>query len=77
MKVYKHTFQIVVLSECEDFEQLLGDEYSLADIDYLISQGSAIGQFEHQSTKLVKNYKKELIKIGNDGSFFDSFQQDE
>jgi hypothetical protein len=73
MKVYKHIIQVVVLNEEKTLEQLVGDDWNLKDIAYAITNGDAIGGVNHISTELVPNdrVEKELIDVGNDGSFFE------
>lgn len=73
-KIYKHTVQVVILSEDESLEKALGsDEWDLSAIEAAISDGDCIGTYSHEETQEVpaSEVKMELIAIGNDGTFFD------
>jgi hypothetical protein len=74
-KIYKHTIQVVILSEDESLEKALGsDEWDLSAIEAAISDGDCIGTYSHEETQQVPatEIEIELIAIGNDGTFFDN-----
>lgn len=67
MKIYKHTYSVVVLSESEVTIQNI---HVLADS---IDTGEDIGLLQLESTEVVpmENLKQELLAIDNDGMFFE------
>jgi hypothetical protein len=71
-KVYKTTLVVTILSEHSP-ENI--EHFSLADVDEWIDTGDAIGNFKLTKCDLItdkKTIQKELLALGNDGSFFDS-----
>lgn len=76
--IYKHVIKVVLLSETESLEECLGDDWNLDDVEYAITQGDCIGQTIHESTDIIPSraVEDELIAMGNDGTFFDSFDED-
>lgn len=72
-QIYKHTVIVTVLSEHDDLAKDCGDEWDLESISYQITHGSCIGDYTYESVVLIppQDLEAELIKIGNDGTFFD------
>ena len=72
-KIYKHVVQVTILSEEENLDKLLGNEWDLEEVNCAITSGDCIGSVSHESTDLVPDdqVEQELIKLGNDGCFFD------
>lgn len=73
-KFYRNTITLVVYTE----DTRLSDHtLSFDDIEQIIAEcmdGSYIGDVQDTKTRRVKTMKKlrkELVKIGNDGTFFD------
>jgi hypothetical protein len=70
--VYKHVFRLVVLTEAES-ANYSDDLYALA---YAISEGEDIGQCCHESVERIEDgdrIVRELLDVGNDGTFFDEW----
>jgi hypothetical protein len=73
-KVYKHTITVTVLSESADLMLDTGKAiWDLNDIQEVIDNGGAIGTFDYESADEVasEDLASELVKIGNDGTYFD------
>ena len=77
-KIYKHIVQVVILSPESTIEKSLGEDWGLEEVACAINDGDCIGQVSHTSTKVVPadKVKAELQAIDNDGTFFDS-EEDE
>jgi hypothetical protein len=54
------------------------DPFDLAEINYAITEGDCIGNVEisHQMIVPPEAVEGELLRIGNDGSFFDEDEDD-
>lgn len=66
--VYKTTFEVVVFSQ-----EPLTQEHDLADLAYEMSEGDMIGAYKTVKVETItdsEELNKELVAIGNDGSFF-------
>ena len=74
-RIYKHTIQVTVLSNYSNPASVFGKDWGLADVAHEIDEGDAIGSTEVTKTEKIEGavaIRKELLAIGNDGSFFDS-----
>ena len=78
-KIFKHVIKVTILTEHQELESSLGKEWDLSDLEYAITDGDCIGSVDHDSTEEIPalEVEKELISLGNDGTFFDSFDEDE
>ena len=83
-KIFKHTITVTIFSEEENLEKQLDPEgydddhyWTLADLGDYMTNGEGIGTYELTNTEPVPNdkIKDELFKIGNDGTFFDDFDE--
>jgi NifB/MoaA-like Fe-S oxidoreductase len=76
--IYKHKIEITLLSE-GSLEEILGDNWTLKDVYSEMIHGHSIGTYSHTETQKIKpeNVQSELVKIGNDGSFFDNLEEEE
>ena len=74
-KIFKHIIKVTILTEHEELENALGNEWNLSDLEYAITDGGFIGSYDHDSTDEIPPHELEraLISLGNDGTFFDSF----
>lgn len=73
--IYKHILKVVVFSTEQELAAAVENpEWDLSDVHYAIHDGGCIGDVSHESTTVVppNELEKELIAIGNDGTFFDS-----
>jgi hypothetical protein len=80
MKVYKHVVKITILSTDENVEDSFGNkDWDLSDVQYAITEGDCIGSVDHDSTEEVPalEVEKELISLGNDGTFFDDLDDED
>ena len=79
MKIYKHVLTVTVLSPHATLEESFGSEWQLKDVDYAITNDDCIGSVDHNSTEEVPalNVEKELISLGNDGTFFDDLDDED
>lgn len=70
--VYRTVYTVEVFSR-GPYEPI-GSEEELAQINYDITYGDCIGNVECRSTEIVppEKIEAELLRIGNDGSFFES-----
>jgi hypothetical protein len=72
--IYKTQFKITVLSEEWPFGLEGGDNdpFDLLAINYAIVEGDCIGSVEKLGSSIVpeNEVNKELLAIGNDGTFF-------
>jgi hypothetical protein len=72
--VYRTVYQIEVFSE-EPFEARgdSTDPFDLQAISWAITDGECIGNVEQVTQEIVptEKVKAELLRIGNDGHFFD------
>jgi hypothetical protein len=79
MSIYRTVFQVEVFSE-GPFQAEGGndDPFDLATINYVITHGECIGNVEQVSQEIVPTdkVKAELLRIGNDGHFFDYLGDD-
>ena len=66
--IHRNVFMVEVFSSVP-----IGDDMTLSGIEYLITEGPGIGNFTHESTEVVPpgEVVAHLLRIGNDGSFFD------
>lgn len=74
VKVYKHVITVTVLSEHDDLVYDTGKAgWDLKDIQEVIDNGGAIGDFDCVSSDEVPADKleSELLSVGNDGTYFD------
>lgn len=72
--IYRTVFQVEVFSRGPFDLSTTPDTVSdLAAIDHEISEGPCIGYIEQVSSEVVapENVDAELIRIGNDGTFFE------
>lgn len=76
--IYKHVVVVTILSEDAELEAVLGREWELPDLHEAITTGACIGSFEHTASGIVppKDVEKELIALGNDGTFFSALDGD-
>lgn len=77
-KIFKHVIKVTILTEHEELESSLGSEWDLSDLEYAITDGDCIGSVDHDSTEEIPTMEveRELISLGNDGTFFDSFDEE-
>jgi hypothetical protein len=72
--IYKTQFKITVLSEDVPYEPGYDDydPFGLLEINAAIVEGDCIGDVEALGSSVVpdQDVEKELIAIGNDGTFF-------
>lgn len=74
MTIYRTVFQVEVFSDGPYVASHRDDDpFGLKDIDYSISEGDCIGNVEEISSEEVPTDKieAELVRIGNDGTFFE------
>lgn len=74
MSIYRTTYLVEVFHHGEDPPFMDDDSMSdLASIDDAITEGPCIGTVTAQGSEEVDptDLKSELIRIGNDGTFFD------
>jgi hypothetical protein len=74
-QVWQTVIKVTVLSE----DGPIGDDVDLAGINYAISEGDCIGEVEITSRQRMdpRWVRRKLVAIGNDGTFFDSEDDDE
>ncbi len=79
--IRRSVFQVEVFSEGPlKLSDNDNDPFSLAEINYLITEGDCIGMVETILVDEVVPQEKvesELLRIGNDGEFFESYEEDE
>lgn len=80
--IYKTEFKITILSEDQPFEVdqgYSGDPFDLLLINSAITDGDCVGNVESLGSSVVpqENVEKELIALGNDGTFFNRDESDE
>lgn len=72
--IYRTVYQVEVFSE-GPFQSASRDDdpFGLKDIDYAITDGDCIGNVELVSDEIVppEKVEQELLRIGNDGTFFE------
>lgn len=76
MKIYKTVINVIILSEDRPFGN---GEWDLKDAQYFIEEGDGIGTYEIESIDEVPDGKveDELLAIGNDGTFFGPYGDDD
>lgn len=76
--VFRHEVTIIVLSENDTLEKALGDEWNLSDLDQAMDTGDCLGTYlVTLSERIPKtDLKRQMLEVGNDGSFFDSLDGD-
>lgn len=67
--IYKSTFKVEIFSE----GPLPPDMYELDELNEMITEGDCIGsvEFVREDRVPVRRVRRELVEIGNDGTFFD------
>ena len=67
------TIQVTVLTNEPIAEAMSNDDWTLADVHYLIDEGHGVGDFTVTSTEQLTRVqmREALIEVGNDGEFFD------
>ena len=75
--IYKHVITVTVLSDKPTPEETFGEDWDLYEVYNAVHfgdcLGACIGDFDHELSQIVpeEEVKKELIALGDDGTFFD------
>lgn len=71
--IYRTVYKVEVFSQGNFELESDGEESVLTQIDYAISEGDCIGMVSWESSVRVPKtkVKQELLRIGNDGTFFE------
>lgn len=78
--IFRTVYQVEVFSE-GPFEAAGGDNdpFDLSAINYAICEGDCVGSVNQVSSEVIPSelVASELIRIGNDGSYFDHEWEDD